>query len=228
LLGKDIIECFELNGEPTLSISRSQACGNWMKGDLSSINDLISSLKNKDLTRITKIIFCQRYRPKDGRKYELIEDLETMVSGPLRLLELADVIFPRLRSVIFISSPAASYVAEEQPIGYHITRSAIESMVRYTAVMLSSRDIAVNAIRLGYVKMNIVSNNKVRCSDTDQIVIPRGFAPSSDEIARAIYTMTQIDTSVMTGQIFAFDAGLGLRTHASLADAVRFYVSSNG
>ena len=43
------------------------------------------------------------------------------------------------KAVVVISSIAASYIASEQPVGYHMAKAAISQMVRYYAVTLGRR-----------------------------------------------------------------------------------------
>jgi NAD(P)-dependent dehydrogenase (short-subunit alcohol dehydrogenase family) len=136
--------------------------------------------------------------------------------------------FSRLNNITFISSPASQYVSDEQPIGYHITRSSLESMVRYLAIEFSSKDIAVNAVRLGYVKSPSCKENRdLGFYSCDAVAVPRGFAPTPMEVANAIDQLSKIKTGILTGQTISLDAGLTLRSHASLTERTRTFFTSS-
>ena len=116
---------------------------------------------------------------------------------------------------------ASTQVALEQNVGYHIVRGGLESMVRKAAVECASRDIAINAIRVGYVKGKKKTTRNPEFFNTDEHVVPRGYAPTAKEIGTAIDTISSLPTSLITGQTINLDAGMSLLTRSSLGEKIR-------
>ena len=52
-------------------------------------------------------------------------------------------------AIVVVGSTAASLVASEQPVGYHMAKAAVMQMVRYYAVALGPKGIRVNAVSPG-------------------------------------------------------------------------------
>ena len=217
-IGEELVKNCKHRGEKYISIGRNKGPTCQQIGDLrepESIN------LTDDALNTTRIIFCQRYRPAKNDVYSMIEDLQTSVKGPLIFCRRVVEKFPNLTNIIFISSGAAEFISDEQPIEYHIVRAGLESMARYLAYEFSPKGIAVNSIRVGYVKGQ---GKQVRDDSTfynvDQYVVPTGGAPNAAEVANAIDKVSHLNDCMITGQTINVDAGITLRTHASLAYSI--------
>ena len=217
-IGIELIKTYKSRLEDYLCIGRSKIDYNWIFGDLMNVNKIELPMKAREAKRI---LFCQRYRPINGESYSLESDMATHISGPMRFCRRAFKEFSCLESIVMLSSGAAEFVSSEQCAEYHVVRAGLESMCKYLAVEFSTRDIAVNAVRIGYVKGHKkVDNRETTFYDADRYVLPRGFAPSAMEVAKAIDKISTLSTSIITGQTISVDAGLTLKTHSSLGYSI--------
>ena len=217
-IGNELIKIYESRLEDYLCIGRNATAHNWIFGDLKKSEEIKLP---KKAYKAKRILFCQRYRPKNGESYSLENDMATHVSGPMSFCRRAFKELKDLQSIVMLSSGAAEYVASEQSVEYHIVRAALESMCKYLAVEFSCKDIAVNAIRIGYVKtQKKVNSRESRFYDADRYVLPRGFAPNAEEVAEAVDKVSTLSTSIITGQTISVDAGLTLKTHSSLGYSI--------
>ena len=213
-----------LNKKEIIAVSRDsnnilkKKCDHAITGDLQNADQLMKSILEVGRDTITSIIFLQRYRPKASEEYSLDEDQCINIKGPLLISRKAYDECKSLRSIIFISSIiGGGLVADEQKVDYHIVRSGIESMARYLAVEFAKKNVAVNAVRLGYVKGSENSHKNRSYYDMDKLTVPRGYAPDSDEIAKMLLQVSEINSGIITGQIITADAGLTLSTQSRLA-----------
>lgn len=226
-IGVSLLARAKGSGEPFLSFGRTNSGEGWVHGDLFNPSEIISHLKLKANKKISRIIFCHRYRPLHGQLYSAENEFSLTISGPLAVSRSAFDILPDLRNIVYISSPASQYVSDEQPIGYHFARAALESMVRCLAVEFSGRNIAVNALRIGYIKPSCKKKSRsTNFYSCDSVAVPRGFAPGPDEVAHAIDQISKLESSIITGQTISLDAGLSLRSHATLTErAVNYFAA---
>ena len=182
---------------------------------------VIDRIDQKERDQVSRIIFCHRYRPPRDGMYKLEDEIRVQITSPYEIIQKAYKEFDKLRSVICISSIASTQVALEQNVGYHIVRGGLESMIRKAAVECASRDIAINAIRVGYVKGEKKTRRDPEFFNTDEHVVPRGYAPTPNEIGAAIDTISSLPTSLITGQTINLDAGMSLLTRSSLGEKIR-------
>ena len=225
-IGTELIKIYESRLEDYLCIGRNPKARNWIFGDLKNEKEIklpIEAFKAK------RILFCQRYRPCNEESYSLEEDMATHIGGPMSFCRRAFNEFENLESIVMLSSGAAEYVSSEQSVEYHIVRAGLESMCKYIAVEFSSKDAAVNAIRVGYVKnKKRVAGRESTFYEADRYVLPRGFAPNAEEVAQAVDKVSTLSTSIITGQTISVDAGLTLRTHSSLGYAIGKSLTGTG
>ena len=213
-IGSELVKMYQSRREEYLCIGRKRTGANWIYGDLNNANEI--SLPHS-ASNARRILFCHRYRPKPGDDYNLNDDLTSQINGPLKFCRNAFRDLRKLENIVMLSSGAAEYVAGEQNVEYHIMKAGLESMCRYLAVEFSSHDIAVNAIRVGYVKRNEKNDERSnQFYELDKSVLPRGFAPDAKEVAKAVDRISTLESSIITGQVISVDAGLTLRTHSSL------------
>ena len=217
-IGNQLVKIYESRFEDYLCIGRNARDKNWVFGDLKDSEKINLPMK---AYKAKRILFCQRYRPNNEESYSLEDDMATHINGPMNFCRRAFKEFENLQNITMISSGAAQYVSSEQNVEYHIVRAGLESMCKYLAIEFSCRDIAVNTIRVGYVKsQRKIDSRGSGFYDADSYVLPRGFAPNAEEVAKAIDQVSTLSTSVITGQTISVDAGLTLRTHSSLGYSI--------
>jgi len=229
LIGVELIRLASSRGESFRSLGRKNMGDNYIYCDLRERESILTALSHPEIADVTRIIFCHRYRPSPFEQSDLNDEMTIMVTGPMYLSQCAYEMFTNLSNILFIGSPAAEYVSVEQPPEYHLSRSALESMSRCLAFSFGEKNIAVNTIRLGYVK-NVLSPSKYSHDyyQMDKYAVPRGYGASPLEIATTIDNLSCMSTGLLTGQTITLDAGLSLRSHSSLAEHLRITLRDDG
>ena len=219
-LGKSIINIEGSNN--VIGVSRINGLNNLSKNsiieDLVNTKAVIKKIEELAPDLISTIIFAQRYRPEKNQIYSLENDQIINIKSPLEICRTSYKMFKNLKSITFISSIiGGGLIADEQPIEYHVVRSGIENMCRYLALEFSDKNIAVNTVRIGYVKGQKKTQRKENYYELDKITIPRGYAPDAKETAEMILKISKVNSGILTGQIITADAGLTLSAQSTLA-----------
>jgi len=124
------------------------------------------------------------------------------------------------RSVVIISSPAATRVALEQPLSYHVSKAALSQMVRYYAVTLGPIGIRVNGIQPAIVFKARAATFYAQHPELVQLyerITPLGRMGTPEDIASAVMFLCSHSADFITGQILTVDGGLSLHEAASLS-----------
>lgn len=168
--------------------------------------------------RLHNVIFLQRYRgggdPWQG-------ELATSLTATRDLIENALGFFDRNapKSIVIVSSIAGNFIASEQPLSYHVAKSALLQIVRYYAVVLGPRGIRVNAVSPGTTlksesKSFFLKNNSLLSAY--RRLIPLCRMGTSLDVARAIAFFCSPDAAFVTGQNLIVDGGASLKALESL------------
>jgi NAD(P)-dependent dehydrogenase (short-subunit alcohol dehydrogenase family) len=158
-------------------------------------------------------VFLQRYRGTDD---PWTGEIATSLSATRRIIEeLADH-FPAKsdNAIVVVGSAADTYVAEEQPAGYHAAKAALRQLVRYYAVLLGPRGVRCNAVAPAIFQKQ--GARRPPGSRALAAVTPLRRIPAAEEIARVILFLCSPAAACLTGQSLVVDAGLSLIAHASL------------
>ena len=114
-------------------------------------------------------------------------------------------------SIVMISSISSTY-ATVSNIMYAASKGALESMIRVSALELSSRKIRVNGIRPGLVDTSIPNKYPLKdCLDDFCKQIPLGRIAKPEDIAYGAVYLLSDSSSWMTGNILTIDGGITLR-----------------
>ena len=189
--------------------------------DLSDEQHLVSSISEM-ISRngpLTNLVFCQRYRG-DGDDWN--GEIETSLTATRKLVDMfADQADNENdNSIIIISSVASYFVAEEQPLSYHIGKAALNQMVRYYAVTLGSRKIRVNSVSPGLVLKEEAKNFYLENEHIHQLyrsITPLDRMATPEDIAYVTEFLCSSKSSFITGQDIVVDGGLSLPMQHSLA-----------
>jgi len=174
------------------------------------IKELLKLLKR--IKKIDAIIFTQRYRGEDNIwENEMLTSVETLKNT----MFYAKKYLLKKSSVVVISSNASTNVAIEQPVGYHMAKSAITQMARYYAVEFGEKNIRVNvvspAITLKPENIDFYNSNKI-IQDKFSDIIPLGRMAQANDICNVIDFLVSKKSSFITGQTLVVDGGLSLLT----------------
>lgn len=172
---------------------------------------------------VSGAVLLQRYR---GDGDDWAGEIATTVSATRRLLDWAGEHLDdrgRGRAVVVIGSIAASYVANEQPVSYHMAKAAVTQMVRYYAVALGRKGLRVNAIAPGTI---VKDESKAFYRDHPELerlyreIVPLGRMGTADDVADLAMFLLSDRAAFLTGQNIVLDGGVSLQGHESLARGV--------
>ena len=157
------------------------------------------------------IVFAQRYR---GKKNGWTGELETTLTGTKNFIEFASRSFARNKhiSITVIGSVAGHYIVDDQPIEYHVSKAALEQLVRFYAVALGPRNVCVNGIAPSAFVKDVSRQYYLGDKNRRQFfekLNPLGRMLSAEDIAHVVSFFCSPETFI-TGQIITMDAGASL------------------
>lgn len=169
--------------------------------------------------KINNLIFLQRFKG-EGDKW--VGEFETSLTATKNIVEsLADKFSETgEKSVVMVSSIADQFIAESQPVGYHVAKSGLYQMACYYAVTLGHRGIRVNCVSpCTFVKeenREFYSKN-VALQNVFKQTIPLGRMGTAGEVANVIAFLCSPKASFVTGQRITVDGGVSLVSQEALA-----------
>lgn len=178
---------------------------------------LSKSIKMNGL--LNDLTFFQRYRdPRVDLKREMevsLFSIETAINFAKNKFSPAGA-----KSVVVLSSLISGLVAPDSSLGYHLTKAAVNQLVRYFAVTLAPEGIRVNAVSPGLVlKPEAMDyyrkNHKLHKLYND--LIPLGRMASPVEIAKLVAFLSEPSAAYITGINLVADGGMSLQWQPSLA-----------
>lgn len=168
---------------------------------------------------ITNIVFTQRHRDS-GDPWD--DEIEVMLSATRCIIDGCHASFlpNNDNSIVIVSSLVSTFVADNQPISYHLTRAALDQMIRYYAVVLGKSGIRVNGVAsctfLKDENRKSMLKQKDRL-DTQKRITPLDRMGTVEEVCSVIKFLMSSDASFVTGQIIVVDGGVSLRWQESVA-----------
>lgn len=158
------------------------------------------------------LVFSQRYRglfnPINQYTVEVLRPFQVCNTF---LSQLQD----RLRTIIFVSSPAASKILADQDYFYHANKSAIETLVRFLAVHETRSGLRTFAINPGSFVLKDRNRNYYAENpyllDRIRESIPSGKMTTCEDIANFSRFLIENAPAQMSGSIFNLDGSLSNR-----------------
>jgi len=175
----------------------------------SSVADFCKRLSGR--RDIAHAVFFQRARTED-----VLESVQVQVAASAAIVE---ALAPQIGSAVFIGSVVGDMVASDQPLAYHIAKSAVGPLVRYLAVKYGGR-IRVNAISLSTLKHSQNAKGYENGTFLDSLarkLIPGGRPASAEDVANVIQFLTGPGASAITGQTLSVDGGLNVLSQVTSA-----------
>lgn len=168
---------------------------------------------------LNHLIFCQRYRDA-GDPWQ--GELETSLTATKTLIESCVAHFrrPHNHAIVAIGSSAASFVAPEQPVGYHAAKAALTQMIRFYAVTLGPHGVRANVVSPALLLKEETRHSLEAETDVVQRykqVTPLGRLGQPEDVADLVLFLCSSAASFITGQDIAVDGGISLTAQASLA-----------
>jgi 3-oxoacyl-[acyl-carrier protein] reductase len=169
--------------------------------------------------KLNSLVFLQRFKG-EGDKW--IGEVETSLSATKKVIEAVAGKFSDAgdNSIVVVSSIADQFIAEGQPVGYHVAKAGLFQMVCYYAVTLGAKGIRVNCVSPGTV---VKQENREFYTKSDKLqelfkkTIPLARMGTAVESANVIAFLCSPKASFVTGQKIVVDGGVSLLSQESLA-----------
>ena len=179
-----------------------------------TLNEIISAKGN-----LNSLVFFQRFRG-DSDSWE--GEIETSLTATKNTIEfLADKFqVGESCSIVAVGSIASHFIADEQPVSYHVGKSGLGQMVRYYAVALGSKGIRVNSVSPGTTVKEesadfYARNQELR--DLYESITPLGRMGTAADVANVAAFLCSPQASFVTGQNIVVDGGVSLQGQEALA-----------
>ena len=169
--------------------------------------------------QLSALTFLQRYRG-EGDTWE--GELETSLTATKTIIERLQNEFDRTTggAIVVVSSIASHFIADEQPLSYHVAKAALNQLVRYYALVLAPQGIRVNAVSPITVLKEESKSFYLQHEPLMTLykrIIPMGRMGTADELADVVAFLSSAKASFITGQNLVFDGGLSLQAHEAFA-----------
>ena len=220
-IGLVIADNLRERGDKVYTISRSRF--NEKKHfsiDLSKVDELEAKLDSyvADVNGVQNLVFSQRYRGID----DFNSECNVMLSSTKKIIETLTPHFSDSASIVIIGSPLGKFIAAVQSqfgMSYHITRAALEQLVKYCAVNLGPKGVRVNCIMPGNVlkpeNQDFFRKNVEKRKQIESI-IPLRRMGASENVADLVRFLCSDQASFITGQSIHVDGGVTLLFPESL------------
>ena len=192
--------------------------------DLLAVEELATTCSEiiREHGQVNHLVFLQRYR---GKNDGWVGDIETSLTATKNVIEWMEGKFADSiqNSIVIVSSIASQFIADEQPLSYHVAKAGLNQMVRYYAVTLGAQRIRVNSISPGTVIKDESTNyyrENTRLSELYKRIIPLGRMGTSDDVAGVVAFLCSPQSSFISGQNIVLDGGVSLIGQEALARAL--------
>lgn len=191
---------------------------NYFINDVTNKEELLSMLKNviSKSGPVNSLLFSQRYR---GGNDKFEGEMQTSVYATYNIIEglIPDFNSSGEKSIIIINSLANCLIVD-QPVGYHVAKSALLQMARFYAVKLGKEGIRVNCITPGAIlkeeSRDFYAKSGIEKKLLKAIPLQRMCAP--EDIYNAASFLCSEKASFITGQNIILDGGSSLLQQETL------------
>ena len=218
-IGIAITDKLRARGDTVYTVSRSSAGnGCHISVDLLDIKKVeLEFSRFKGLNTVRNLIFSQRRRPSD----DLDSEVSVMLKSTKVVIESLIPCFAESASIVVLGSALGKFIGEEQSLSYHISRAALEQLVRYYAVSLGAKGIRVNCIVPGTVlKPEHSTFDKNRIEANLEFTVPLKRVGTAEDVADTVAFFCSDRSSFITGQSIFVDGGVSLLSQESLSKKV--------
>ena len=189
--------------------------------DLSEQERLSAALEEiiRQNGKLNHMVFFQRYRGEDDN---WTGEIQTSLTATKDIIDrlVDDFDSTNGSSIVIVSSVASHFIAEEQPLSYHVAKAGLNQMVRYYAVALGAKGIRVNCVLPSTVLKDESKNfyfQNEQLYNLYKRITPLRRMGTSEDIAYVIAFLCSPKASFITGQNMVVDGGLSLQSHEALA-----------
>jgi NAD(P)-dependent dehydrogenase (short-subunit alcohol dehydrogenase family) len=181
----------------------------FLQFDIAADNQIIKSFNDSLHDGIDLLIFAHRFR---GNMDAMDQEFDIQVRFPALLIEeLQNKNKLKIDSlIVFFSSPAASYIVDDQTVSYHVCKAAVNQLVRYFANQLAPRTRVVGISPGGFVlkkrNENYFKKNR-RKTKVIRDFLPLGTLLTTETIANFVKLISLPQAEALNGQIISLDGG---------------------
>ena len=218
-IGIVITDKLRARGDTVYTVSRSSVGNDHHISvdllDIKRVELAFSSLGEIDTVR--NLVFSQRYRGND----DFDSELTIILKSTQVIIESLIPFLDESASVVILGSIAGRFVSEEQSLSYHISRAALEQLVRYYAVSLGAKGVRVNCVVPGTVlKPEHSAFDKSRIEANLEFTVPLKRVGIAEDVADAVAFFCSDRSSFITGQSIFVDGGMSLLSQESLSKRI--------
>lgn len=182
--------------------------------DKKSFERIIESKIKKNF-KVKNIIFCQRYRGN-----EIDGHFEVGLFSAIRLIDILENQLTANSSILFINSIASKFIGSEQGLGYHLSKAALENLVKYYSVKFGNKNVRFNSISPGVIvksesKKFFKTSKKYRIMARE--IIPLKRLCKTEDILNLCNFLCSDKSSYITGQNIFLDGGLSVLDQETVA-----------
>ena len=172
--------------------------------NLNSLKDLILS------SNVDSIVFMHRYK-------EQPEDIEARfqveVFNPLKIVELfLETSSSKSKSIVFGSSPSSRVVQQKQSPGYHMSKAALNAMMRVLAATKSKHGARFNCVSPGaYIEKDRSKDfyrRNPRLVESIEELIPAGRFGLPEDVSSIVNFLVSGESSYVNGTVIEVDGGM--------------------
>ena len=226
-IGSVVSEVLRDRGDQVITLSRRKKNDkNHISVDLSSEKQISQMSKKMGKKRIDNLIFCHRYRGDKSRK-----EFQISFDAIHHTIENLNKNLSDNAAIVIIGSNASRFILDEQPLAYHATRAALESLTRYYAVHLGAKGTRCNCVLVGGTIIKpenakfFTKNNPVR--QLVEEIRPLGKMGDAKDVAYLVEFLSSDKSAYITGQSIMVDGGLSVVSQESLARKLKNLQHSN-
>jgi NAD(P)-dependent dehydrogenase (short-subunit alcohol dehydrogenase family) len=171
------------------------------------IDKIVRILKKENFDGI---VFAHRFR---GEMEDHHERYQVEVLSPYTIAEIfCGINSKKDRRLLFFTSPAAEFILDDQPFGYHASKAAVNQLVKYLSVKFGSTGVITNGIAPGsYIYKERAKDFWTENHDYLEKVkniIPVGRLGSIEDIVKLTKFLLKDSSIFMNGVIIKSDGGL--------------------
>jgi len=185
--------------------------------DAKALDHALSRLRS-ERPAIDNLVFTQRFR---GQIDAWQGEIATSLDATRRAIEGISAGFDasRSRSIVLVGSQLGTYIANDQPLSYHIAKSALIQMGRFFATTLGPKGVRVNVVSPGTTikpESDAYYAGNIPLADLYKKITPLGRMGRAEDVAGVILFLLDPASAFVTGQNIAVDGGISLLSQESL------------
>ena len=216
-IGGIIVKTLEKRGDKVYVVSRKGSkFANNLKIDLLDENEISSKIKKfSSNKKINNIVFSQRYRGENQK-----DEFQVSVHSVELVINLLKKKLAKDSSIVIISSISTKTILDDQPQSYHLTRSALEQLVKYSAVKLGKKGVRINCVLPTKIikpeNAKFYNKKGKSISNMVKMITPLNRMGTASDVANLVDFLTSKKSTFLTGLSIPVDGGTRLLSQESV------------